>query len=126
MNWHDVQLYTRVVEDLARFGFKMKPSKWSSSNGEIGIYPLEDKNPLYSRDAEIFRGTVEQIVCWLRGVNQQREYLTMLKATTDEKIKTLEEKHIKKLEHRAMLDVIKDPDKEIDKHTKDLIASRSK
>ena len=115
MNWNDIQLYKRVEEQITNLGFKLYPSKWTSCNGEIGVFPLEDKNPLYSRDAEIYTGTIEQIACWIRGVQQQKDYLTMLKATSEEKIKTLEEKYVKKLKHQAMLDIIKDPNKKIDK-----------
>jgi hypothetical protein len=124
MDWNDIQLLDRVVTTLEKLGYKLKPAKYGQ--GSIGVYPLEDKNPIYSRDAEVYTGTIEQIACWMRGVEHQDGYLKMLKATNDKRIKELEEKYVKKLKHRAMLSKISDPDKKIDKNTEDLIAMRNK
>jgi hypothetical protein len=57
-------------------------------------------------------------------VEHQDGYLKMLKATSDARIRNLEQKYIKELEHRAMLDIIEN--KEINKHTKDLMDSKCK
>jgi len=124
MNWNDIQFLDKVVNALTKLGYKIKPAKYGQ--GSIGVYPLEDKNPLYSRDAEVYTGTIEQIACWMRGVEHQDGYLKMLKATSDKRIKELEEKYIKKLEHQTMLDIIRDPDQKINKHAKDLINAKSK
>lgn len=124
MNWHDIQLLDRVVTDLNKLGFKIKNARYGQ--GSIAVYPLDDKNPLYSRDAEIYTGTVEQIMCWIRGVQHRDDYLKMLKATNDKKIKELEEKYIKKLKHEAMLSKIKDPDKKLDNDTQYFVDSTSK
>lgn len=124
MNWNDIQLLDKVVDGLTKFGYKIKPAKYGQ--GSVGVYPLDDKNPLYSRDAEVYTGTIEQIACWMRGVEHQDCYLKMLKATSDKRIKELEEKYVKKLEHQAMLSIISDPDQKIDKHTKDLMNAKSK
>jgi hypothetical protein len=82
---------------------------------------LDDKLPIYSRDAELFTGTTEAISSWLRGIEHRNDYLTMLKATSDDKIKTLEEKYVKTRIQKGMLEKIKDPDKKLDKHTQDFI-----
>jgi hypothetical protein len=124
MNWHDVQLLKRLEDRLSRRGYTIMPSKYGTS--EVGVYPMDDKNPIYSRDAQVFSGSVEQICCWIAGLEHQDSYLKMLKATSDKRIKTLEEKYIKKLEHRAMLDKIREPDKKVDKHVQDLINVRNK
>ena len=124
MNWNDIQLLDRVVTTLEKLGYKIKPAKYGQES--VGVYPLEDKNPLYSRDAEVYTGTIEQIACWMRGVEHQDGYLKMLKATSDERIKALEEKYIKKKVQQGLLDKIKNPDIKVDKHTQDLINLRSK
>ena len=128
MDWTDVQLLNRIVEDLHKIGFYVKNTKYGYQDGRClaGVYPLQDKNPLYSRDAEVFTGTMEEIACWIRGVTHRNDYLTMLKATTEKRIHELEEKYIKKLKQQAMVDAIKDPDKKINKHTRDLIDSQNK
>jgi hypothetical protein len=124
MNWYDVQALKRLEERLTKLGYVMMTSRYG--NGEIGVYPLEDKNPIYSRDAQLFGGTVEQIICWVTGIEHQNTYLMMLKATNDDKIKTLEEKYVKTRIQKGMLEKIKDPDKKLDKHTRDLIEMRAK
>lgn len=127
MDWNDIQLLDRVVTSLEKLGYKIVPTKYGYGNrSEIGVIPLNDKNPIYSRDAEVFTGTLEQIAVWIRGVQHQKDYLLMLKATTEKRIKVLEEKYIKKLEHQAMLDKIRNPDKKIDKNTEALIKVRNK
>jgi len=124
MNWHDVQLLDKVVTGLLKLGYKIKPAKYGQ--GSVGVYPLDDNKPLYSRDAEVYTGTIEQIACWMRGVEHHDGYLKMLKATSDKRIQELEEKYVKKLKQSAMLNKISDPDKKIHKHTEDLIKSESK
>ena len=124
MNWNDIQLLDKVVTTLNKLGYKINPAKYGQ--GSIGVYPLEDKNSLYSRDAEVYTGTIEQIACWMRGVEHQDGYLKMLKATSDERIKLLEEKYIKKRIQQGLLDKIKNPDEKVDKHTQDLINLQSK
>jgi hypothetical protein len=127
MDWNDVQLLERVVEGLQKLGFKMKPTKYGYGGRTlVGVYPLEDKNPLYSRDAEVFTGTMEEIAVWMRGVNSRNDYLTMLKATSEKRIQDLEEKYRKKIKHQAMVDAIKDPDLKINKDAKALIEIQNK
>ena len=128
MDWTDVQLLDRVVTGLEKLGYYVKNTKYGYQDGRClaGVYPLKDMNPLYSRDAEIFTGTMEEIACWMRGVNHRNEYLTMLKATTEKRIEDLEEKYRKKLKHQAMVDAIKNPDEKINKHATDLIKSQHK
>lgn len=128
MDWTDVQLLNKVVDGLSKLGYYVKATKHSYQDKRclVGVYPLEDKNPLYSRDAELFTGTMEEIVCWMRGINHRNEYLSMLKATTEKRIKDLEEKYIKNRLQTAMLHKIKNPDKPIDKHTQDLIDLQNK
>lgn len=127
MNWYDIQILERLRVRLKNLGYTMKQSKYNNS-GEylIGIYPLNDKVPIYSRDAEVFAGTIEVISAWARGIEHQTDYLVMLKATSDKKIKKLEDKYIKDIIHKGMLQKIKNPDQNVDKHTQDLINLQNK
>jgi hypothetical protein len=127
MDWNDVELLERVVKGLEQIGFKIKPTKYGYGGRTlVGVFPLGDKNPLYSRDAEVFTGTMEEISIWMRGVGHRNDYLLMLKATTEKRIQDLEEKYKKKVKHDAMLEKIRNPDKKIDSHAEDLIKSESK
>ncbi len=105
----------------------MRQSKYSTSGDYlIGVYPLDDKLPLYSRDAELFAGTTESITSWLRGIEHRNDYLTILKATSEDKIQILEEKYVKTRIQKGMLEKIKNPDKKLDKHTQDFIDLHNK
>jgi hypothetical protein len=127
MNWHDIQKIETLQIRLGKLGYVMRQSKHSySGEYNIGVYPLDRQLPIYSRDAELFSGTVEMIEAWIRGVYHKNEYLLMLKAITDEKIKNLEQKYIKIRIHKGMLEKIKNPDKTLDKHTQDFIDLQSK
>jgi NifB/MoaA-like Fe-S oxidoreductase len=127
MDWNDIQLLDRVVSSLEKLGYKIVPTKYGYGNkSEIGVISLNDKNPIYSRDAEVFTGSLEEISVWIRGVQHQNNYLLMLKATTERRIKILEEKYVKNLLQKAMLQKIKDPDQPLDKHTRDLIDLQNK
>ena len=125
MDWTDVQFLDKVVTGLLKLGYTIKPAKYGQG-GSVGVYPIDDKKPLYSRDAEVYTGTIEQIACWMRGVEHHDGYLKMLKATSDKRIQDLEQKYVKKRVQEGMLLKIKDPDKKIDKHTQDLINMQSK
>ena len=114
-----MQLLKRVEDRLKFLGYQMTSSRWGT--GEIGVQPLDDRNPLYSRDAQVFSGTIDQIACWLTGLEHQDGYLKMLKATSSKKIKSLEEKYVTKLRHQALVDAISDPDKKLDKDVTDLL-----
>jgi len=127
MNWNDIQQLDTLKNRLKKLGYCMCQSKYSyAGEYSIGVYPLDDKIPIYSRDAELFSGTVEMITAWLRGVEHNYNYLIMLKATSENKIKNLEEKYIKNRIQNGMLQKISHPDKKLDKHTEDLIALRAK
>lgn len=125
MNWNSIQQIESVKLRLSNLGYKMLPARYYQ-DGTIGVYPADDKNPLYSRDAEVFCGTVEDITAWVRGLEHQLGYLKMLKATTDKKIKTLEDKYVKTILQRAAVGKIKDGSTKIDKHTQELIDIKKK
>lgn len=127
MNWNDLNRFESLKDRLKKLGYCMSQSKYSySGEYSIGVYPLDDKNPLFSRDAEVFSGDVESIGLWVRGIEHQNNYLMMLKATTEKKIKFLEEKYIKTRIQKGLLKKIKDPDEKLDDHTEDLIKLRAK
>ena len=60
-------------------------------NNLVGIRPKDDDAlPIYARDAELFRGTLEELRVWVRGVQWAREYDRMLKVS-DDKARTKKE-----------------------------------
>lgn len=127
MNWYDIQKLEALQIRLNKLGYMMLQSKWSTSGSyTIGVYPLDDKNPLFTRDAEVFSGDTEHIASWVKGIEHQNNYLMMMKATSEKKIKDLEEKYIKERIQKGMLQKISDPNKKLDQHTEDFIKLRAK
>ena len=57
----------------------------------VAVKPKDaDSLPVYTRDAELFTGTLEQLRIWLQGVQWAREYDMMLKLS-DEKKRAIKE-----------------------------------
>lgn len=54
-------------------------SVWDSAIDYVAVMPEDDALPIYSRDAELFIGTLEELEVWLRGVDWARSYDAMLK-----------------------------------------------
>lgn len=72
----------RLEEEVDKLGLRMGNSKHGNYRQEFGdvvaLFPKEDAFPIYSRDAEIFVGTLEEMEVWLRGFQKAREYDRML------------------------------------------------
>ena len=113
----------RIEEAVTKLGFMLSNSKhgWDNSNPDmIALKPRDDDAvPIYSRDAEIFRGTLEELEVWLRGVEWAREYDGHLRIS-DNKKRTLHESRErcriaemrKREQQKEMLAVLKASDRE--------------
>jgi len=87
----------QTEETVNRLGFMLANSKhgWDHNNGPdtIALKPRDDDAlPVYTRDAEVFHGTLEQLEVWLRGVAWAREYDRMIQLTNDKKRTAAEDK----------------------------------
>ena len=58
----------------------------------IALKPADDNLPHYSRDAELFSGSIEDAIVWLRGVQWAREYDEMIKVSNNKKRSDQEQK----------------------------------
>lgn len=127
MNWYDINQFKSLETRLKKLGYIMLQSKWSNS-GEyrIGIYPDDDRNPILSRDAEIFAGTTDEILCWVMGIEHRNVYLSVLGATSEEKIKKLEEKFVRKKAHEATIRLIKNPKENLSEDDKEFMKMANK
>jgi hypothetical protein len=94
--WETIQKIKRVEQLIDELGFKFaksKHSEWTDNHGALSLKPKDpDALPIYSRDAELFIGTVERLEDWLAGVQWAREYDRMLKLTDDKKRTGAEQK----------------------------------
>ena len=81
----------RLEEDLAKLGLKMcYPRNGGSWNGDrvdmVAVKPKDEESlPIYSRDAELFCGTLRDLRSWLIGVEWARSYDMMLRLSNDKK-----------------------------------------
>lgn len=78
----------RLEERVDRLGFRMGQTRHGNYRQEFGdlvaLFPKDQELPIYSRDAEIFVGTLEGMEIWLNGFEKAREYDRMLLGKTHE------------------------------------------
>ena len=89
----------RLEEEIHKMGFRWGNSKHGSWGdlefGEVvSLFPRDEELPLYSRDAAIFTGTINQLEIWLQGVTWARNYDMMMKVS-DEKKRTRKEQDVR-------------------------------
>ena len=87
--WNTIQRIKRIEEQVDKLGFKFSKSKhsdWSDNHGALSLVPKDQEAlPIYSRDAELFVGSIERLEDWLAGVRWAREYDMMLRISDDKK-----------------------------------------
>jgi hypothetical protein len=87
--WNTIQRIKRVEQAVDELGFKFSKSKhsdWTEDHGALSLVPKDqDALPIYSRDAELFVGSLERLEDWLAGVKWARDYDTMLRVSDDNK-----------------------------------------
>lgn len=106
----------RLKEQANKLGFKFCYPKYGSSDDSVetlGLIPKDANSlPIYSRDAQLFEGTIDQLENFLRGIDWARNYDRLLKLSTDEKRAQKEQD----FRNKQLCKILKDED-----HTKDLI-----
>jgi hypothetical protein len=71
----------RLEEELAKLGMELcSASPYRRDYGDVvAVRPLDqDSLPIYSRDAELFIGTLEALEYWIQGVEWARKYDAMV------------------------------------------------
>lgn len=80
--YHTILRIRRLEEEIDKIGLRMGNSKHGNFRQEFGdvvaLFPKDDCLPIYSRDAELFVGTLEEMEVWLRGWQKSFEYHRML------------------------------------------------
>jgi hypothetical protein len=78
----------RLEERVDRLGMRMGNPRHGNYRQEFGdlvsLFPKDQELPIYSRDAEIYIGTLEGMEVWLNGFEKAREYDRMLLGKTYE------------------------------------------
>jgi len=87
--WNTIQRIKHIEEQVDALGFKFsKPRHDNLMNEErsLSLVPKDlDALPIYSRDAELYVGSLEQLETWLHGVRWAREYDMILRISDDKK-----------------------------------------
>jgi hypothetical protein len=106
--WNTIERIRRIEKQIDALGFKFSKSKhsdWSDDHGALSLVPKDpDALPIYSREAELYIGSVERLEDWLAGVRWAREYDMMLKLGDDKKRAAAEQKE----RNRQLMRVLKD------------------
>lgn len=70
----------RLEQELDQLGFRWGyPKHRNSFDGDlVALYPNDDHFPVYTRDAQLFSGTIEELEVWLHGFKKAREYDNLL------------------------------------------------
>jgi hypothetical protein len=124
MSGYNAILRIRRLEQAAHgLGFMFSHPRQRFNDQEVDMVALKPLNddtvPIYSRDAEVFCGTLDQLATWLQGVEWARDYDRMLKIS-DAKKRALHEdreRHRiaemrKRESQKKMLEVLKASDHE--------------
>ena len=108
IGWMDVQRVKRVEEVANKMGFMLAAGSYTwgndSPSNPIYLKPLDDMLPQYSRDAEIFSGSLEEIDRFLLGITWARQYDEILKVSNP----TLRERKEQDYRNKHLLDTIKE------------------
>ena len=80
--------YRRVERQANEAGFAFAKVKIivHDIDDSIALIPINDKLPIYHREAELFRGDLDQVEAFLDGIRFVRRYYEMLKLVDDKRI----------------------------------------
>ena len=121
--WNTIQRIRNIEEKIDKLGFKFAKSKhtdWSEDHGALSLVPKNaDVLPIYTRDAELFVGSLERLEDWMAGVRWAREYDMMLKLSDEDKREKAEVRERERLalmrkreEQAQVLQVLRATDRE--------------
>ena len=104
--WNTIQRIRRIEAQVDKLGFKFKQPKhgdWERQEQSLSLVPKDaDALPIYSRDAELYIGTLEQLETWLHGLEWARNYHMMLNLSNDDKRAKAEQKERNRLLMRTL------------------------
>lgn len=88
--YHDILKLRRLEKEANELGFMFANPKnghyYNFPGDSVSLVPKDQNSvPVYSRDAEVFVGSLEQLDVWLRGVEWARQYDMLLKVSDDKK-----------------------------------------
>ena len=78
--WNQIQQVRKIEERADKLGLKFAPYRHDDRYGaNVVLIPKDtDALPIYTRDADLFVGTLEGAAYWMQGVEWAREYDRMV------------------------------------------------
>ena len=78
--WNQIQQVRKLEERADKLGLKFAAYKHDDSFGaNVALIPKDSEVlPIYTRDAELFAGTLESAASWMQGVMWARDYDSMV------------------------------------------------
>ena len=94
MEFNTLLQIRRLEHRCLDLGFKFSAPRHGMRNHDvIALVPAGDQLPIYSRDAELFVGTFEELEIWLRGVEWARQYDQLLKVSDQKRREQREQRY---------------------------------
>ena len=91
MAGYDLVLKVKRLEDTLhkmgmRWGYDKHGGNWAGEFGDrVAVFPRDEELPVYSRDAQLFSGTIDQLQVWIAGIEWSRSYDMINKVSDDKK-----------------------------------------
>ena len=78
--WNIIEKIRRLEARADKLGMKFVPYKYDNEFGaNVALIPKDnDALPIYSRDAQLFSGTLEDAESWMIGIEWARNYDRMV------------------------------------------------
>ena len=106
--WNTIKLIRHLEQEVGKLGFKFagpKHGDWQEECNSVSLVPKDESAlPIYTREAQLFKGSIEDLRVWLQGVRWAREYDMMLKLSDDVKRGKAEQKE----KNRQLMRTIKE------------------
>ena len=105
--WNQIQQVRKLEERADKLGLKFTAYRHDDRYGEnVALVPKDsDALPIYSRDAEMFVGSLEGAAYWMQGVLWAREYDRM---NTDRNLDKKRERKEQDERNKQILKILKE------------------
>jgi len=94
IGYSTIRKIERIKEVCAKMGLRIGNPKggYDRDYGDtLAVFPSDDALPIYSRDAEIFVGNLDELNRWLQGAQWMHDYYIMLKLVDKNKVQKKED-----------------------------------
>ena len=104
--WNIIQKIRKLEERADKLGMKFAPYKYDNEFGaNVALIPKDnDALPIYSRDAQLFSGTLQDAESWMIGIEWARNYDRMV---IDKKLDVKRERKEQDERNKQLVSILK-------------------